>query len=114
MVGNPGHIFRLLLINVLQLGCGMKKFASTYFTVSLEINDHHFLFTREQYLLRRNNFVRESSYQISNRVRKEASKNGRESQPIACSSLANPSVISDPQTSPERSPREDIYPLFKG
>lgn len=53
MVDNSGHIFRLLLIHVLKLGGRMKKCPSTYFIISLEINNHHFLFTREQYLLRK-------------------------------------------------------------
>lgn len=106
MVDNSGHIFRLLLIHVLKLGGRMKKCPSTYFIISLEINNHHFLFTREQYFLRKNNFVHEGFYQTSSREKKEAPKNGRESQPI----VANPSKISDPQTTPERSPREDMYP----
>lgn len=54
--------------------------------------------------------MHEGLYQTSSRERKEAPKNGRESQPI----VANPSKISDLQTTPERSPREDMYPLFKG
>lgn len=36
---------------LLNLDCGVKKFANTYIRVSLEIDNHHFLSVREQYLL---------------------------------------------------------------
>lgn len=60
MIENPRQVFRLLLINVLKFDCGMKKFASVYFTVSLEIHNHHFLFTREKYLVKRREEICES------------------------------------------------------